>query len=446
MNMTPHLIIESGPEKGRELTIAQAGSTIGRSSQSDISVKDPLLSRKHCRFDLREGDLWIKDLESANETWVNDVTITEKKLSPGDSILIGDTVLRVKSGAATPAASGEHGAAAGAVNPDTETAPAPLVDLGFAPEEDEAPEKKQDGVSPLLWVTAILVGILVIFYGVYTTWFATEKPEQETKPIVKKEPDTLRLIYEKVEATDTNIFRYFIEVTPDMRISCKIDDVKNNRHIRKSTLVESNQFSRLIDNIRDNGFFSLKEEYSGIREGELERHDMTVIIGKNVHRCLISNHSQPERFEAIRSFVDDFAKSELGIWALQISEPELIERASQTYRNARRLYDDRNIDYGNLSRALTAYREAELYLETVDPKPTFYREIAEHAKRAEEEINRLYSEMNVTFEREMRLKHWEAAAAQLRILIQIIPDRSDPRHDEIRRQLNEAESRIKGSR
>jgi len=97
MTTPVHLVVESGADAGKEITIPANGARLGRSSKNDIALVDPKLSRHHCRLYLKEGDgLWIADLGSANETLVNGSPVTEAPLRKGNRVLVGDTILLVK--------------------------------------------------------------------------------------------------------------------------------------------------------------------------------------------------------------------------------------------------------------------------------------------------------------------------------------------------------------
>ena len=53
---------------------------LGRSSESDISVRHASISREHCAF-IRDGETWsVEDAGSANGTWVNKDKLTTKLL------------------------------------------------------------------------------------------------------------------------------------------------------------------------------------------------------------------------------------------------------------------------------------------------------------------------------------------------------------------------------
>ena len=75
------------------ITLDRAGSVVGR-GDADIRFDDVYLSPLHARFELRDGELWIRDLGSRNGTWCYLGGPT--RLSDGDVLLIGSQVLRFR--------------------------------------------------------------------------------------------------------------------------------------------------------------------------------------------------------------------------------------------------------------------------------------------------------------------------------------------------------------
>ncbi len=71
--------------------------TVGRTSQCDVQIDDPSVSRRHCTITLvANGLLQVKDLESVNGTFINERPITEATARDGDLIRLGAAILEVR--------------------------------------------------------------------------------------------------------------------------------------------------------------------------------------------------------------------------------------------------------------------------------------------------------------------------------------------------------------
>ena len=92
----PALLLLSGPASGLHHEV-RTEATIGRSPSCDIPVPaDDQLSRRHARFVLREGEVFLSDLGSRNGTSVNGERISgEVALRSGDRVQVGRTTLLV---------------------------------------------------------------------------------------------------------------------------------------------------------------------------------------------------------------------------------------------------------------------------------------------------------------------------------------------------------------
>lgn len=64
---------------------------IGRASDNDVIVDDPMVSRHHCQLKLQHGAYGFTDLGSRNGSSVNGQPVSQLALGPGDIIRIGDT-------------------------------------------------------------------------------------------------------------------------------------------------------------------------------------------------------------------------------------------------------------------------------------------------------------------------------------------------------------------
>lgn len=78
-----------------ELIASSAPITVGRGGHNTIVLGGDSASRTHARFEKREGGWWVIDDGSTNGTHVNGEQVREALLFDGDSVRIGDTLLKV---------------------------------------------------------------------------------------------------------------------------------------------------------------------------------------------------------------------------------------------------------------------------------------------------------------------------------------------------------------
>ncbi|MCX5655490.1 MAG: ATP-binding protein [Planctomycetota bacterium] len=89
----PTLVVVRGPDHGKAFDINGNSLVIGRDPSADVPLRDPGISRHHARLELRDDHYVLKDLGSANGTFVNGVRVSESSLQAGDQIRIGNTIL-----------------------------------------------------------------------------------------------------------------------------------------------------------------------------------------------------------------------------------------------------------------------------------------------------------------------------------------------------------------
>jgi hypothetical protein len=97
------LVATAGNALGTEIRVGD-GFEIGRQESGQGSLAgDPELSRRHARFRRGPGGYVIEDLNSTNGTYVNGRRIEgAHQLTPGDTIEVGSTMLRVDGAPAGP--------------------------------------------------------------------------------------------------------------------------------------------------------------------------------------------------------------------------------------------------------------------------------------------------------------------------------------------------------
>jgi catechol 2,3-dioxygenase-like lactoylglutathione lyase family enzyme len=82
---------------GDRIVLGPDPITIGRLPESSVVVTDPNASRRHAEIRRAGSDVVLVDLNSTNGTRVNGANVRERKLSDGDEIVIGTTVLRFEN-------------------------------------------------------------------------------------------------------------------------------------------------------------------------------------------------------------------------------------------------------------------------------------------------------------------------------------------------------------
>ncbi len=439
MVQTVHLIVEVGPDKGREISVPVEGVRIGRSSRNDITLIDPSVSRFHCRFSVKPGDgLWLSDLGSANQTLVNANPAQEQRLHVGDLVTVGNTVIKVV----------HDGADSAPVPPPSAPGhlpePAASFDLGLRerPREERGPR-----IRRLLVLAAVMAAIAAAAWAHKTRYWQTfrtrlaPKPHKVEAAVPAASLPDLQLQYEKISATPSNIFRYYMEIGDTLII--QVDDLQNNRQVRKEKKVDPAVLAGLAKAIESSSFFELLDDYQGVIPNVYDVLDLSVTLQRRTHRTRVVNRIEPDVFRTIREAIEEFGRTEVGLAALALEPERLIEMARNAVDVAHKLYDEKEIRYGNLAQAVRSCREAEVYLETIEPKPDFYAEAVGLKGDCERELQKRYDDLSFLAERAIKLRDWKEASKHLNVICELVPDRSDARNQGAFKKLVDVDRHLK---
>ncbi len=91
--MSAKLVILAGPRCGETVSLDSAQTSVGRDARNHLNIPDHLMSRRHCVVELSGGLSTLRDIGSANGTYVNGMPVRERTLAHGDRIRVGDSVL-----------------------------------------------------------------------------------------------------------------------------------------------------------------------------------------------------------------------------------------------------------------------------------------------------------------------------------------------------------------
>ena len=449
MSESLELLVTEGPVKGARYTPTEAGLKLGRASSCDIAITDPALSRNHCLFELRDEAIWVTDLASANGTEVNGEAVTEKQLALGDRVVVGDSVIEI-------VAKGASAAPVAASAPAGQADMAP-IDLGFKkgdPSAAESAAKSNNMLRTALWGICAVVVLGAVAYMLLAPTGGSDGPAAISTLSPRSGKSRLQsLYYEKVQASSEGIFRYAMQVGNvkdeqgfKMVLTVTVDDVlTDNRHVQKDAELTQEKLDKLSQIISASGVTKLDSEYTGIaaKSNELKSSRLKVVTSEDIFEIVAENTTPPDEFRSVSAQLEAFSKNELGIWAIQYSSDKLIEMAAAAMKSGDAKWEERDVQYGNISAAVRHYKEAVVDLETVNPKPDFHEQLVEKLSAAKDELDKRYREQSFNCDQAIRLEDWQKAQVELKILCEMVPDEQDPRHDAAAAKLMDVESRMK---
>ncbi len=80
---------------GDPIPLLKQQMLVGRRESCDIILRFANVSAHHCTMSIEDGYLYIRDMQSRNGIKVNDVKVSERRLSPGDVLSISKHRYRV---------------------------------------------------------------------------------------------------------------------------------------------------------------------------------------------------------------------------------------------------------------------------------------------------------------------------------------------------------------
>ena len=83
------LVVRSGVQAGDQFSLSGILTRLGRAEDSDISLDDITVSRRHAEITKIGGAYFVRDLGSLNGTYVNQRRIDESPLRDGDDLQVG---------------------------------------------------------------------------------------------------------------------------------------------------------------------------------------------------------------------------------------------------------------------------------------------------------------------------------------------------------------------
>lgn len=461
------LRVLNGPEQGSSFTVPPGGATLGRTRVADIRLSDGLLSRLHCRFDFAPEPT-VQDLGSSNGTLLNGTALGSEPeaLKEGDLLTVGDTILRVEVQGGEPPAEApktvalspqELARAAEALvaqvapsQPAPEVPAAPeAVDLGLAPKPEAPEQTKRKPLQALILALAALL-VLVVGAGIALTLGQPPEPTARPKALPSAESLPLEFQYERLEINERTLYRSRITYTHDGTLAVdSVDLGEQDRKFSTKKALNDQAKAALRREILESNYTAIPELFpeQGANPQALHRQQLTIVLGSAIWKRTAENATN-DAFARLANRLETFARNELGIWAAELSVEELTEKGEEQLRLALRYWDQRDLDDEKLYLSLAAYKLGCSYLETLNPKPDFARELNQGRQAAEALLTERYEAVIFTIDQALNTQRYADAATALHKILRMIPDREDERNRQATDKLLQIENRYlkKGAR
>src|SRR5450432_1418977 len=108
------LVIQNQGMTGRACELHTDRTTIGRVEDNTFQIADASVSSHHCEVHLRGSDVFIRDLNSTNGSYINNDKITEQVLKPGQTLRLGQVELKLEAEGASASISSASSTPSGA--------------------------------------------------------------------------------------------------------------------------------------------------------------------------------------------------------------------------------------------------------------------------------------------------------------------------------------------
>lgn len=99
------LVVQTGPDAGKVFNLDRPVLVVGRQMGNDVLLNDTQVSRRHVQFELRDGQVFVIDLGSANGTTINGQKLPANEprlVRAGDLIRLGTSSIALQDAVATP--------------------------------------------------------------------------------------------------------------------------------------------------------------------------------------------------------------------------------------------------------------------------------------------------------------------------------------------------------
>ena len=172
------LVLLSEGLTGKTFELKPGLTTVGRVPDNALQIPEASVSSHHCEIQLRGNDLFVRDLDSTNGTFINGEKIKEGTVKPGQILRLGMVDIRLETGDAQAAAASQKRLLEQTrvipkgvkVDDLVGTLPLDVSKTGF--------EKKNNRATKTFIVFAVVVGLVLVAALAYVLFFRSTSGTQ----------------------------------------------------------------------------------------------------------------------------------------------------------------------------------------------------------------------------------------------------------------------------
>ncbi len=446
------LFIVAGKGKGREFEFDQPHVTIGRMPSCDLVLLDTNVSRGHCQIAFEYGEFVLRDIGSANGTFLNESLTTEAYLYDGDRIGVGPVTFEFKmeldeeeqgnrpSGSRLAWDGGNASQRRHLANAETQ-----------AFESDSVRELMSAGRRPN---TPVRLG----------SDRSGSRSSSASGSMSRRRRRRRRFARSKVVAAlslalvlgAATVGAYFVlnhrpkvdrsgevfvvnESNAELRFGAGKVDVFTPR---SATFAFDYEGGKATLEFATGGIDTDDEvsvELNGKRIGHAPASPARWTAGHTIDlpRELLYNGRNLIAFvhHPLAGSVPRWGVARISVNESPLPEVD-VDRAQQLFDLGKAAFDTRTVARPNLARSIEYFEKASLFLEGIDERPPLYYDIGKSLRKAERELQETFESYIFAAEQAIRFGERQRAVESLQELLQYIPNDEDARHEEARSRLD----------
>lgn len=420
------LTISEGREAGKEFVFDQDSVLIGRSTDCDVALFDPGVSRRHCRIFL-DGDAYaVEDQGSANGSLINGSPVKTQVLEDGDKLTLGPVTFIFAMLTDEPA-TGEEELPAGAQEGDGSTR---IVSLDSLKRQRARIRRESPGVvssAKLFWAdasqgvrTGIIGGGVAMVLALFGVLYWLVLSGEDGQP-VGEEPSML------TGQPIRDSFGLGPGVTWD-RPDMKVFEWEYTAATRAVVILHYQAQSISKDEV--------VVSVNGVDVGKVPP-DTLASQDRSIELMIPAQHlkkGEPNRiiFDNVKNPPGEDPWVIWNIWVERALLPdllpeELVREATEYHKRGLKHFQTPDIGARNRYEAWKSFRVSWLMLEAhPEPKPDLYYDAQERMKAAQQELDRTCSKLLLEVEGYYNQGNYKSASATLDHVKEYFPEFDQP--------------------